>query len=517
MRDTIHRCSRLLPAVFILASACVFASQPPDLPGDDISGEYLQRLLPPDSISVKEPPSASKTPATWLQEAEKTWEAPSLAQQIASDNTNIPVGKGAIFIPRLSELGLEPAVEILDSAGTVVGEGNTGRNYAVLPGRYYVIHGSGSQHQRLVHTVDVTEGRSMPIVPGWAGLSINVVDENGIAFRGEYELTPVDSFAPFGRSYGPDPSLGEETKTWILKPGLYKIMGPDENNTTTSTIAVLLNSWFRYEKPPYNWSTSLKLDEGFALSEISLTNPGKTVIEPNIDEPRLTSLFIWRVLSWFGPYGRFEATSTIFPKRVFPDQINNKPFFYLLNDNGYRDQYDTISAPREREPSFSPTELTGSVGANMDLVKVRYVDARLRTGFAYEFIHTRKYYEIVDVSTIPAAVRQSDSLQISRSTVLMPISAMTENAIGPEAAAVLDVRVGGRATAKSEVRLFLPIVPAKNRGMPKLDIISILSWQISRVVTLDYQYTYSFCDIQVLGKKKESEHRLILRYSYTSR
>lgn len=99
----------------------------------------------------------------------------------------------------------------------------------------------------------------------------------------------------------------------------------------------------------------------------------------------------------------------------------------------------------------------------------------------------------------------------------MPISAMTENAIGPEAAAVLDVRVGGRATAKSEVRLFLPIVPAKNRGMPKLDIISILSWQISRVVTLDYQYTYSFCDIQVLGKKKESEHRLILRYSYTSR
>ncbi|OGS37653.1 MAG: hypothetical protein A2293_17215 [Elusimicrobia bacterium RIFOXYB2_FULL_49_7] len=580
---------RLLPVFLMVIAASLFADRPPELPGDDISSAYVQKIIPQDSIALKAPPSATTDATSWLEEAMKTWNAPSLSEQIASDNINIPVGKGAIFVPRFSESGLEPDIEILDSVGNIAGRGNSGRNFAVLPGRYYVIHGSGPSKQRLVHTIDVIEGKPIPVIPDWAGLSINVVDENGIAIRGEYELTRIDTFIPFGRGYGPDPNLGEETKTWILKPGLYKIIGTgenyntlknfvtvqllpgrfikfllvedpaafnkitgggivdmqasqnlakfwkygidiggnilfnakidylqQENNTTTSTITVLLNSWFRYEQAPYDWNTNLKLDEGFTLSEINLRHPSETFIEPSIDEPRLTSLFIWRFLSWFGPYGRFEATSAIFPKRVFPDQTNNKPFFYLLNEDGTRALYDTISIPREREPSFSPMELTGSFGTNMDLIKARYIEARLRTGLAYEFLHARRQYKIVDTSAIDAAVRQNDSSQIAKSTILMSVPAITANAAGPEAAAVLDLRIGSWGTAKSEVRIFLPLVPVEDRGIPKLYILSILSWRISRAVTLDYQYSYSFSDLQS-GKKKQSEHRLIIRYSYASR
>ncbi len=584
------RISTAIFSAFLLLSACFLtASPPPDLPGNDIGDEYIRHTIPSDIIASRAPMSMSSDTVTWLNMAMETWDAPSLSEQMASDNTNIPVGKGAIFIPRLSGVNLEPDIEIIDTSGSVAGQGNTGRNYALLPGRYYVMHGSGSYKQRLSHIVDVTEGGSIPVIPDWSGLSINTVDENGIAFRGEYELMRIDSFAPFGRGYGPDPNLGEQTKTWILKPGLYKLIGTGENyntlknfvtvrllqgrftrfllvedpssfnkitgggivdiqnihrladywkygvdiggnillnakvdhlqkenNTTTSTITVLLNSWVRYEKTPYDWNTNLKVDEGFALSEINLRNPGSMIIEPSIDEPRLTSLFIWRVLPWFGPYGRFEATSSIFPKRVFPDQVNNKPFFYILHENGSRDIYDTIGIPLEREPSFSPAVITSSIGANLDLLKMRYADARLRTGFAYEFTHQRRHYKITDTSAVTDIVSLADSIQISRSTILLPIPAITENATGPEASAILELRIGSWATAKSETRIFLPLGPEANLSVPKLDIRNVVSWLISRAVTVDYQYSYTIGGLQS-EKIKQSEHRLIIRYSYISR
>jgi hypothetical protein len=576
-------------ATILSAAPALFAARPPELPGEEISNEYIQQIIPKDSIAAKAPQSSKPAEATWLDQAMKTWDAPPLSEQVASDNINIPVGKGAVFIPRMAEASLEPDVEIIDSVGNVAGRGPSGRNYAVLPGRYYVMFGSGTHKQRQVRTVDVIEGKPMPIIPDWAGLSIDVVDQNGIAYRGEYELTRIDQFEPLGRGYGPDPELGEEAKTWILKPGLYKIFGVGENfntlknfvtvqllpgqftkflliedpavfnkvtgggvvdiqmnrslakywkygidiggnilfnakvdhlvkenNTTTSTIAMLLNTWLRYEKGPFDWNTALKFDEGFALSDINLKNPDSTIIEPSIDEPRLTSLFIWRFLSWLGPYGRFEATSTIFAKRVFPDRANQKSFFYLINSDSTRSQYDTISMSLEKEPSFSPTEITSGLGANMDIVKIRYIEARLRTGIAYVFTHKRRHLVVTDTSSISNAGRRTDSLQIVKSTILMPVEAVTENATGPEAALVLDIRLGSWATSTSEARLFVPLAPAGNSGKPKLDISSILSWQISRAVSLDYQYTYAFNELQSV-KQKQSEHRVIIRYSYTSR
>jgi hypothetical protein len=202
--------------------AASYAAAPPAIPGQDITESYntLSRLT---DTSVLAPPPASPHSPLWFQTAEKTWDAPPLSQQIEEDTAVVPVGKGAIFIPRLSDPALEPTVQINEPEGKLYKWGETGKKYTALPGEYSVMLGSGSIKQRIVKKITVEERKTAPIIPDWCGLTVDVVDENNVPFRGPYELTRFDVLEPYGRSYGRDLSLGERLKTWILKPGLYKI------------------------------------------------------------------------------------------------------------------------------------------------------------------------------------------------------------------------------------------------------------------------------------------------------
>jgi hypothetical protein len=132
-------------------------------------------------------------------------------------------------------------MEILDEKGNVVERGKPGRKYNLIPGTYFVMIGSGSHKQRIVRKAPAVEGKVLPVVPDWSALTINVVDENNVPFRGEYELARIDVFEPYGRGYGSDPDLGEEPQTWILRPGLYKIFGVGQSyNTLANFITVRL-------------------------------------------------------------------------------------------------------------------------------------------------------------------------------------------------------------------------------------------------------------------------------------
>ena len=214
----------------------VFAARavaPPELPGNDISNAIGATAIaardtvePVDSI-------------TGINRAAQSWNAPPLQQQMTEDETNIPIGKGYVFIPRMSEANLEPDVEVLDTGRNVIQKGKAGRKFALEPGRYLIGVGSGSADQRTVKKIDIVENAPVIIVPDWAGLSIDVVNENNLPFRGEYELVRIDDFEPLGRAYGRNPD--EEVKTWILKPGLYKILSVGESyNTLTNFVTVRL-------------------------------------------------------------------------------------------------------------------------------------------------------------------------------------------------------------------------------------------------------------------------------------
>jgi hypothetical protein len=231
--------------VFIfLVAVClcttIVAAPPPELPGEDITAtvDALSKLR--DS-SILATPSASPLSSSWLETAMKTWDAPTLSQQIDEDSKMIPVGKGGIFIPRFSDPALEPTLQMNNSSGKLFGWGETGKKYAAEPGDYSIVLGSGSMNQRIVKKITIVEGKVIPIIPDWCGLSVEIVDENNLPFRGVYEMARLDTFEAYGRSYGREMTLGERVKTWLLKPGLYKIFSAGGSyNTLTNFITVRL-------------------------------------------------------------------------------------------------------------------------------------------------------------------------------------------------------------------------------------------------------------------------------------
>ncbi|KMQ51848.1 hypothetical protein CHISP_1344 [Chitinispirillum alkaliphilum] len=208
------------------------AAMPPDLPGEELTEDRLNQVRQREQRVQSPQKEQQQDEKSWLSKIEETWDAPPMAEQQAADQRVIPFGKGAVFIPRFSDTYFEPDIEIIDSEGNYISSGETGRTYTLEPGNYFVLIGSGSHRQRIVRMVQIEEGRTFPLIPDWAGLMIEIVDENGLPFRGEYELARIDEFDPYGRGYGASPEMGENVRTWILRPGIYKIMGVGEGYTT---------------------------------------------------------------------------------------------------------------------------------------------------------------------------------------------------------------------------------------------------------------------------------------------
>ena len=93
----------------------------------------------------------------------------------------------------------------------------------------------------MVRTVSVEEGKTVPVIPDWTSLTVETVDSMAIPFRGEYELVRIDEFETYGRGFGANPDLGEVVKTWVLKPGTYKILGVGQGfNSLTNFVTVRL-------------------------------------------------------------------------------------------------------------------------------------------------------------------------------------------------------------------------------------------------------------------------------------
>ncbi len=234
-----NKIAGIVMAAAVLSGA-LLGAPPPKLPGEDITAAVGALANIRDSALLS-PPSASPHSAQWLETAMKTWDAPPLSQQVDEDSRMVPVGKGAIFVPRFSDPALEPTIQINDPTGKLYKWGETGKKYTVEPGEYSIVLGSGAISQRISKKLTVTEGKVMPVIPDWCGLSIDVVDESNLPFRGVYEMARLDPFEAYGRSYGRDMSRGERVKTWILKPGLYKIFTAGESyNTLTNFITVRL-------------------------------------------------------------------------------------------------------------------------------------------------------------------------------------------------------------------------------------------------------------------------------------
>jgi hypothetical protein len=580
------------PVALIAAGGALFslslAELPPDLPGDEITYEQLDRTVARDTVRHELAITPQGTGLPWLDKAQKTWDAPSLAEQMAVGDNFIPIGKGGIFVPRLTAEGNAPDVNILDQKGHVAASGNIGTTFKVEPGAYRVLLGSGAHNQRTVRTVTVEEGKTVPVLPDWSALTVETIDSIAIPFRGEYELVRIDEFETYGRGFGANPDLGEVVKTWILKPGIYKILGvgqgynslinfitvrlvPGElcklllvqshtdlrilgggtvevtprsqitshwkyganiggnlkfnseidrtgKDTSMSTLFGLLSTlWLTFDRDPYDWQTRVRLDEGFNFSGIKFGD-----LLTDADDFLLNSLFIWRILSWLGPYGRAELRTTFLPRRSIRDEKN--PYYCVLNHGYYADAPDTrfdSSRTFMLKPSFSPLLVDAGMGANADVFNFPFLETRVRVGFGSSYSYLPDRFGIVDTSAVRYNASPPDSATralVNRCVILHPENVTTDFGFGPQASISGMLRIGRVITTDGELKIFAPVAPVQRLKRPDFDLLANVSWRLSRWITLDYSYSFLLKQPEnTEAQIDKSTHGVWLRFSYTSR
>lgn len=147
--------------------------------------------------------------------------------EVLSDDTPMPLGYGAIFLPSLSNHkanGARQPLVVVSQNGKAVSEGRMGERIVLKPGTYQINYGSGSFEEQFTQQVEVESGRTVVIPPTYASLEINVMDKTFVPYRGTYELIRMETREDVGVGFGADEQQGEDVKIWVLKPGLYKII-----------------------------------------------------------------------------------------------------------------------------------------------------------------------------------------------------------------------------------------------------------------------------------------------------
>jgi hypothetical protein len=157
------------------------------------------------------------------------WSEPDAETQLAEDRTEIPLGKGAVFVPSMTGVLNEPPVILVDEKTNDVQDIRTGQRVLVDPGNYVVIVSSGSPGQGVGQAVTVTEGDTTLVPVTWGALRIEVVDDHRVPHRGGYEIIRADTREPYGTGFGADTLQGERLNTWLLPPGIYRIVRPGSN------------------------------------------------------------------------------------------------------------------------------------------------------------------------------------------------------------------------------------------------------------------------------------------------
>ncbi len=181
------------------------------------------------------------------QEGAFDWTMPSAEEQLAGDRTEIPVGMGAVFVPSITGPTFEPPASLVSDQEII--SVPIGQRVLVEPGPYVVIISSGSPAQGTSIAVDVVEGETTLVPVQWGALRIEVVDDRRTPHRGSYEIIRADTRQPIGTGFGADTLQGEILQTWLLTPGIYRIVRTGRNARALkdyATVVVPAAGFVRY-------------------------------------------------------------------------------------------------------------------------------------------------------------------------------------------------------------------------------------------------------------------------------
>lgn len=481
---------------------------------------------------------------------ESTWESPPISSQLEMDDTIVPIGKGAVFVPSMTDPLNEPVYGVLAS-GRIVQNSNTGHRIVLVPGTYTVVYGSGTTDQMMQKTVQVQEASTTVVKPDWSGLVIDVIDKTRLEIREYYELFSLTTGAAYGIGQGVEEGLNEKLRTWIVPPGTYKVVKPGDNiNAVTNfgTIRLLPGELIRatlvIDSKTFNFlgfgfltTTRMgprlnhKWNSRSELSGNALLNYIPSGLSPTESNTNATATFQWLTDA------RYESGRHIFPLwsnieeglslqgskdiRKYIDRAELRlTYIYRFNDfiNPYLrfsaassffrtthrfdspTNYSEVDAKGDTVRTvhgadniklsnpFSPIQLKQGFGATSTLIKTVPVNISLRSGFGARQTFAREAY-----------VFNKDS------NVLVPV--VETNLTGVEWLLLGDMRFKGYALVTTQFDLLTP-KPSRSTWIydGEVRIRFNLTGNISLLLTIEY-----FKNETV--NKVQSSYQTLLRFS----
>lgn len=405
------------------------------------------------------------------------WPAGRVDAQLDEDSTMVPFGKGAIFVPAMRSGLDEPPIEVLKN-GERVAEGTTGKRVILLPGTYQVRIGSGASQQRMTAQATVRELSTTVIPVSWSALTVHVVDTNYGSLRSSYEIIRVSDREYMGIGFGTDEQAGEPISTWVLEPGLYKIVRVGENyrarrdfvtvrlvaNKHTDFLLVLdpetgefagggevpASELFRPQDGFFGSlvvggdvtmnvrNNVLGLADGISVAargfidgrmsvnvfdnplilqlqiEEGLTNTPEAPIQKTIDRVDLDALYLYRFKPWIGPYARVGAETNIFPG----DQNLPTEFVVVRRDqDGNVIDRSGLTDSVRLSPSFGFSSVREGIGLNVRAVKTVSAELNLRAGFGARHRVAQDLFELDPCSR----TADPNDLRITATPECMPL------------------------------------------------------------------------------------------------
>ena len=415
---------------------------------------------PPPSVATS-PQGLSLGRQDELSE-DRGWIAGTIQEQLDKDPTLVPFGKGAVFVPAMTNSFDEPPVSIWYGDQRVA-EGTAGQRIVLTPGTYVIRIGSGANEQeRISAQVTVKEHMTAVVPPSWSALQIHVIDEQYSSLRTSYELIRVHDREYVGLGFGTDEQAGEPLSTWILRPGLYKIVRVGENyrarrDFSTVRIApgevthfllvvnadngdfigggevpenelfrprdgffgslivggdLALNSRSNVPGLPDGTSLTLRAFADGRLSARIFDSPlvlqlqveeGQTKspdlpFQKTNDRVKLDALYVYQLAPWIGPYVRFRAETNLLPGEQAFIQPTN---VVLLRGDGSARDLGSVTTVR-LSPPIGLSQLKEGAGLHVRAFKSIFGEMTLRGGIGARHRIARDLYEPQDDATTSA-------------------------------------------------------------------------------------------------------------------
>lgn len=480
-----------------------------------------------------------------------TWDAPSPKIQLNREGKDDVKGLGRLFLPVMTAPDYEPIIIVSSMTDSIIRISKMGASIWLRPGKYKVAFGSGTLDQVNKKIVEIRAEDTTIIEPDWSCLVVKIIDETRSSIREAYEIYSIPDNEYFGVGYGVEEQLGEHVQTWILKPGLYKIIKLGEHVNTYfnfSTVRLLPGELTHFtivvnsETKAYmgagilevgqkkrtvrNWSLFSTLYGSFTLNSSNDVTTKKEETSMNYIAQFDYNIMYNTPRHFFSSRGLLEEGWNMQKKQVnFRNnldrlQLKNIYIFYFINQLGlygrlfmetnlvskveYYDtprnitKFDKNNNPVAKKydvrqlslsPSISPMELKEGFGINLILIKSMRANLNIRAGMGWHQIINRNLYT-----------------QTSDSTFREKGSSFTR---GPEASLVGNARISRNMLLSYELEVYYP--DGKGERID-YEFENIFNLKLSKNVSLDY--TLRFRSKKSLSDYLLTDHIVLLRYSF---